>query len=155
MPSRIPSIALRMPWAMFLNASSLFVHVVTGRRSIGSPWTRKNGAPTQSTGRRGTGITVASFVMAIKSPLGFNVVVVLRGEKRRTDQKQDDLGFFQVLVELSLPLLACPDPSVMPTYDIALPLQESQMLLKLVSQSLILVRVRVEQADRSGWLLGV
>src|SRR5271165_1163685 len=38
MPSRIPSIALRMPWAMFLNASSLFVHVVTGRRSIGSPW---------------------------------------------------------------------------------------------------------------------
>ena len=36
-PLRIPSIALRMPWAMFLNASSLFVHVVTGRRSIGSP----------------------------------------------------------------------------------------------------------------------
>src|SRR5271157_3325390 len=95
-----------------------------------------------------------AFVMAIKSPLGFNVVAVIRGEKRRTDQKQDDLGFFQVLVELTLPLLACPDSSVMPTYDIALPLQESQMLLKLVSQSLILVRVSVEQADRSGWLLG-
>ena len=60
----------------------------------------------------------------------------------------------KVLVELILPLLACPDSSVMPTYDIALPLQESQMLLKLVSQSLILVRVSVEQADRSGWLLG-
>ena len=60
----------------------------------------------------------------------------------------------KVLVELILPLLACPDSSAMTTYDIALPLQESQMRLKLVSQSLILVRVSVEQADRSGWLLG-
>ncbi len=59
-PLRIPSIALRIPWAMFLNASSLFVHVVTGRRSIGSPWSRANGAPSQSTGRSRTGITVAS-----------------------------------------------------------------------------------------------
>src|SRR5208337_1964978 len=95
-----------------------------------------------------------AFVMAIKSPLGFNVVAVIRGEKRRTDQKQDDLGFLQVLVELTPPFLACPDSSVMPTYDIALPLQESQVLLELVPQSLILVGVSVEQADRSGWLLG-
>ena len=104
-----------------------------------------------------TGITVASpLSWRIKSPLGFNVVAVIRSEKRRTDQKQDDLGFFQVLVELILPLLARPDSSVMPPYDIALPLQERQMLLKLVSQSLILVgvEVEVEEADRHDSILG-
>src|SRR5271157_2276000 len=94
-----------------------------------------------------------AFVMAIKSPLGFNVVAVIRGEKRRTDQEQDDLGFFQVLVELTLPLLACPDSSVMPTYDIALPLQESQGLFQFVTEGLVLVGVRVEEADRSDCLL--
>src|SRR5271157_5958122 len=118
----------------------------------GVPGAGRTGPPSHRAQKDGDHNRLA-FVMAIKSPLG-HVVVVIRGEKRRTDQKQDDLGFFQILVELTLPLLACPDSSVMPTYDIALPLQESQMLLKLVSQSLILVRVSVEQADRSGWLLG-
>src|SRR5271157_3037016 len=70
-----------------------------------------------------------AFVIAIKSPSGLNVVAVIRGEKRRTDQEQDDLGFFQVLVELILPLLARSDHPVVPADDVALPLEEYQVLL--------------------------
>src|SRR5271157_5414333 len=36
-----------------------------------------------------------AFVMAIKSPLGFNVVAVIRGEKRRTDQEQEGFAVAQ------------------------------------------------------------
>ena len=58
----------------------------------------------------------------------------------------DDLRGAEVLVKLPFPLGTGRDGAVVPAADEPLTLQETQVGLEFVSEGLVLVRVRVEQA---------
>jgi hypothetical protein len=62
-----------------------------------------------------------------QGPLHFDGIAVIRSDKIRADQQQDNVGPFQVVVNLLLPLLAGLDLPVVPSADEALPLEQLQV----------------------------
>src|SRR5207253_357782 len=67
----------------------------------------------------------------------------------RADEQQNNLGAFQVPVDLVLPLAARIDPAVMPFRHFAGAPQDAEMFLQMLAHIFIQVRVRVEQLDLS------
>jgi hypothetical protein len=58
-----------------------------------------------------------------QSPFHFTIITVIRGNEIRTHQQEDDIGPFQVGVDLPPPLLAGGDQAVVPEFDKALTLE--------------------------------
>jgi hypothetical protein len=87
-------------------------------------------------------------LVTLHRPLRFHVPAIVRVKEVGTDEQQDDVCGLEVPVNLAHPLGPGTDASVVPFGDDALTPQPAEGRLELVPEELVLVRVRVEQADR-------
>src|SRR5215468_11708898 len=78
-----------------------------------------------------------------------DVHAVVRREKVGADQQEDHAGGLKMLGDVSPPLVARADLSVGPARDHSLALEESEMRLQGVTQLGVLMRVGIEDFDRT------
>lgn len=64
-----------------------------------------------------------AFIMPFHGPLHLDVIAIIGGHEIGADQQQDDLRLFQMIVDLTLLLLAGADQTIMPGGDDAVTLQ--------------------------------
>src|SRR5689334_16814649 len=81
-------------------------------------------------------------------PLRFHVPAVVGVKKVGTNEQQDDIRGLKVPVNLARPLGSGTDASVVPFGDDSLTPQAAEGSLELVTEALVLVRVRVEETYR-------
>jgi hypothetical protein len=76
--------------------------------------------------------------------LHLHLVAIVRGEKVRADQQQDQVSALQLLVDALAQRIARGDAPVMPGGNRARALERRQLHLKLVAQGFVVVRVGKE-----------
>ncbi|MEA2878760.1 MAG: hypothetical protein QOF14_3956 [Hyphomicrobiales bacterium] len=69
----------------------------------------------------------------------FFFVAIVGVEKIGTDEKEDDVVGLDMTVDLSRKVLARTNATIVPSRDNALPFEQRQLLLKLVTQSFVRV----------------
>ena len=86
--------------------------------------------------------------MTVHGPFELHVVAVVRVQEICAHQQEDDAGAIQMFVDRASPFSAGTDLSIVPRRDAALPLQDREVSLELITQESIPVRVREEDFDR-------
>ncbi len=87
-------------------------------------------------------------IVPLQRLLDLDAPAVLGGDEAGAHQQQDDVRRGQVPIDLLFPLLADVDVPIVPLGDHPAPAEESQVILQLAPQLLVLMRIRVEEADR-------
>src|SRR5579862_1876254 len=80
--------------------------------------------------------------MSLQRSFKFYAIAVLRGQKFRADEQQDQVSGSQIVVNLILPIIACSNFSIVPRTDQPLSLQDGHVSPKPFERPTILTRVR-------------
>jgi hypothetical protein len=88
--------------------------------------------------------------VTLERPRGLHVPAIVRVDERRRHQEQDDVGGFELPVDLAAPLVAGFDPAIVPGFDLALPAQQGEVLDELTAQGVVLVGVGDEDLTGLG-----
>jgi hypothetical protein len=78
----------------------------------------------------------------------FNAVAIVRCQEIRTDEQEDNRRSGQMSINLLDPISSCDNLAIMPFGDDPLLSQETQVCFQLLSQSLVSMRIGVEDRDR-------
>ncbi len=95
-------------------------------------------------------------LVPLERPLHLDLVAIIGGEEVDAHQEQNDVGVFQLFVNLSTPLLAGQDLSVVPHLDHTLSLEQRQILLEHDPLRVVFRCVAEEDLQRPAraWRLG-
>ncbi len=79
--------------------------------------------------------------------LHLHAIAVIRCQKVRADQQQDDLGALQMGINRPGPFGPSGDAAIMPVGNNALTFQEAQMVVEFIAQPFIGVGIGVKHLD--------